>query len=501
MNEIYILQLGGEDWNKRYSLPQAICLDYAECFRESSLKSYDLFFLDRNPLEEEIEPLYRAIKAYTLFVTEHVDICGGMEWLCKCKKAKYIRIADLERFFLREAKYYYSGSYGEKFDPPNLAIAQGFAGVVDWNGNYEVSLEGDFGSELGQIAYWRNNIPLFQGQVIDLWLEYHKSRGVEISLVVTMFASGSVSSILKQWEFSEKELENVVQIENSQAEGNIFVSVRAGGSGKLQIVALHDRYSRGNHGYFLPGGERYVTSDREEIFCYFDPGDLKPPLNVYFAGYKTKQGFEGYNLMRGMGCPFLLLSEPRLEGGCLYVGTGEYEKLVITIIRRYMRELGFTSDQIILSGISGGTYGALYYGCDIRPHAMILGKPVPSLGDVAANEKHLRPGGLPTTLDMLKYLIGDTDKISVKKLNERFWNKFDAVDWGKSKFVVAYMIEDDYDPTAYDMLLSHLWSSGVQVYGKGIHGRHNDNTPAIVKWFTSQYKKILYEDFSRRKTR
>ena len=60
------------------------------------------------------------------------------------------------------------------------------------------------------------------------------------------------------------------------------------------------------------------------------------------------------------------------------------------------------------------------------------------------------------------------------------------------------MIEDDYDTNAYQTLLSHLQSEGVQVYGKGIHGRHNDNTYAIVNWFVNQYEKVLKEDFFRR---
>ena len=60
---------------------------------------------------------------------------------------------------------------------------------------------------------------------------------------------------------------------------------------------------------------------------------------------------------------------------------------------------------MILSGISMGAYGALYYGCDIKPHAMILGKPLVNIGNVALNEKYLRPGGFPTSLDVLHYLV------------------------------------------------------------------------------------------------
>ena len=203
-------------------------------------------------------------------------------------------------------------------------------------------------------------------------------------------------------------------------------------------------------------------------------------------------------MMKGLGCPFLLLSEPRLEGGSFYMGSDEYERLFVDAIRMHMEELGFTPDQVILSGVSMGAFGAMYYGCDIRPHAMIVGKPLVSIGNVAANEKHLRPGGFPTSLDVLKLQGGGLDKESVERLNNKFWNKFEAADWGKSKFAVAYMIEDDYDTDAYATLLSYLGSDGVQAYGKGLHGRHNDNTPGINNWFLGQYKRILLEDFGRR---
>ena len=48
-------------------------------------------------------------------------------------------------------------------------------------------------------------------------------------------------------------------------------------------------------------------------------------------------------------------------------------------------------------------------------------------------------------------------------------------------------------------ILSHLKSDGVEVYGKGTHGRHNDNTATVMAWFKSQYQKLLEEDFHRKK--
>ena len=498
LDRIRVLQLGSKDWSQCYKLSVDVDFSYMDVFEKVPKKPYDIVFIDRQLLEEELILLQKATKAYTLFVTEEIELSPAMREYYICKKGQRIAEADIQHFLLQEVRNYFPKPYGEKFNPKNMSIARNFSGSVTWDGNYSVILEGDFGEEFCQIAFWRNNIPIFQGQAIDMWLEYQKSSDVEIALCVTQFVQGSISEIQQKWVFSEKELEDVVVVDNQLRTGPVFVSLQAKGSGRLQIMALHDRHSRRGHGYFLPGGERHVTSNREEVFCYFDPGDRKPPLNVYFSGYKTQQGFEGYNLMRKMGCPFLLIAEPRMEGGSFYMGSEEYEKIIPDIIRKYMAELGFHRRQVILSGLSMGTYGALYYGCDILPHAMILGKPLASIGDVAANEKLHRSCGFPTSLDVLHYLYGDTDENAIQSLNERFWNKFDTSNWGESKFIVSYMIEDDYDSNAYDKMISHLWADGVEVYGKGIHGRHNDATGAIVGWFASQYEKILMEDFSRR---
>ncbi len=502
MEEIRILQLGEKDWNRTYTLPDWVRLDYAEQFgihtEEKAVKPYDMVFLDRMPRKEEIEPLYQATKTYTLFLTENVEMDSDLERLCRRKKAQHIASADIQEFLLKEAKYYYPKPYGAKFNLKDVAIAPGFQGSVKWNGNHDVTLEGEFGEEFRQIVYWRYNTFLNQGQTVDFWLEYSKDTEVSIVFEITQFANGSISQEIGHWIFEEVDLRQIIRLE-SKGIGSVFLSVSAKGKGKFKLIALHQRNSRGNHGYFLPGGERYVTHDREEAFCYFDPGDLKPPLCVYFSGYKTLQGFEGYYMMKGMGCPFLLIAEPRLEGGGFYMGSPEYEKIYVDMIQKYMAELEFSANQVVLSGLSMGTYGALYYGCDIKPYAIILGKPLASIGNVAANEKLSRPGGFPTSMDVLWTQNGALDEEAVEKLNARFWNKFEATDWKHTRFIIAYMIEDDYDADAYQMLISHMQSEGVQIYGKGLHGRHNDNTGGIVNWFLDRYGKVLDEDFARGK--
>ena len=260
---------------------------------------------------------------------------------------------------------------------------------------------------------------------------------------------------------------------------------------------LHYREIQETEGTFLPGDVRHADSAGEEFFSYLNRMDGKPPLNVYFSGYRSLEGFEGYHMMRSMGAPFLLLADPRLEGGSFYLGSEEYEQKLEETIRNAMKQLDFSGQQVIMSGISMGAFGAAYYSTAILPHTVILGKPLMNAGAVAANEKLLRPGGFATSLDVLLHLEGATDEAAVQRLNHRMWDRFDRADFSGTSFAVSYMQQDDYDPFAYENLLEHLKGKTVQIYGKGMSGRHNDNTDGIVQWFKRQYRKILQEDFGR----
>lgn len=494
-----MLQLGGQDWRKLYNIPSELEWIYEEKVTETSKKEFDILVLDRAPLDEEVEALQNLIRAYTLFVTTNVDLSGNAKYLFDCKEGRVISDEEIPDLISREFLNYYRNSYGESISLEELSVSRNFHGKVKWHGNCFVNLTGSFGKEYCQVAMWRRNILVDRRRPIDLWLEYEKDDTVEVKLVVRLFSNGSVSDISETYEFDENDLKKTICLESLKKDSVAYFYLMAKGRGELNIKALHYRHSRKEHGVFLPGGERRVTSKREEIFFYYDPGDMKPPLNVYFSNYKPKEGFEGYYLMKSLGCPFLLISEARLEGGSFYMGSEEFEKMIVSGIRKYMRKLNFSPEQVVFSGLSMGAYGALYYGYDINPHALVIGKPIASLGNVALNETLGRVGGFPTSLDIPMNICGETSKESAATINNRFWDKFSRGYWKETKFIVTYMIEDDYDRDAYEQILSNLPTIGVQIYGKGIHGRHNDETYGIINWFTSQYKEMLRDDFGRRK--
>lgn len=498
MNKIQVLQYGRKNWKEIYSVPEFIELTYFEDCKADSKEIYDLLIVDSDiNSSSDLKLLLSCVKGYCVYLTENVTMSGYTQQLNASKCGKRLYTGDVDSFFREEAPNFYATPYGEKFNRSFLVVNEGFRGEVTYCGSYDLQLTGDFGENFKQAAYWKNNIPVFEDQCIDLFLEYEVTGTVEVKLVIYQFYSGATKDFQQVWEFSGEELRDVVRIENHSPYGPIFVSVQAKGNGTLKIISLHDRYSRKDFGYFLPGGERYATSKGEEIFCYYDPGDLKPPLSFYFSGYRSQEGFEGYFMMRKMGCPFVLISDPRLEGGAFYLGEKEYEQLMISVIKKYMEKAGFDRSQVIFSGASMGTFGSLYYGCEIRPHALILGKPLANMGNVAKNETLERVGGFPTSLDVLLKNYGNLSVESIQAFNDRFWRKFDQADWSDTKFIVSYLYEDDYDPKGYSDILSHLNSAGVSVYGKGIHGHHTDNTAQVMQWFKSQYAKVFREDFQR----
>lgn len=498
MKKIHVLLLATDESAVNLSLPDYVRLEVSTCLTELPRPMYDLVILDRTPSGEECGLLRQAARAHTLFVTEKVDAEACRE-VCLSRLAQPLESRQIPRFLQEQAQWFFADSYGEKYPPTQLEVSADFTGEVSWQGSYALHLAGNFGEKMTQAVFWRGNIPIEEGQTIDFWLEYSATPGVELSFRVVEFAAGGLCDMIGSWEFSGAALNHDLRV-RAEKKGFLFVSLSACGSGTLEIIALHDRHSRGPYGYFLPGGERYTTSRREEIFCYFDPGDCKPPLNVYFSGYKTREGFEGYHLMRGMGSPFLLISDARLEGGAFYLGFEEYENLMVSVLRKYLRRLGFTEKDLILSGISMGSTGALYYGSDLHPHAVIVGKPLANLGTIAANEKRIRPGGFPTSLDVLLLHGGAVDGAAVERLDARFWQKFSRADWSDTKLIVSYMLEDDYDRHAYDHMVEALSTGTASIYGRGLHGRHNDNTGGIVQWLSSEYKRLLSEDFAQYNT-
>ncbi|WP_022768322.1 accessory Sec system protein Asp2 [Butyrivibrio sp. NC2007] len=505
---INLLHIGLLDTKAKYVLPPQVnwhhispseCAEIPELIKNRELPSFEVVLL-----EEEISEIYEmesAIEPYSLILCHNKDSNLSFEFvnLIGRKMGVVIDDAMANEFFRRLPQRFFGGQYGAKLHTFDADISRRFVNEIYFDGNRSVCMEGDFGNNWSSLVTWRYNVPLDKGEPLELWLEYTKDEAVDIRLVVRSIVSGSLDEVAFTWIF-EDELKNpdeTMLLEDSGMKTVLAFSLQVRGKGRINVGNLHFRYSHLGFGVLKTGGDKRQDASKEEIISYFDPMDRKPPLCVYFSGYRTAEGFEGYYMMKALGAPFLLLGDPRLEGGAFYMGSKEYEEQIKDIIRSTLDKLGFTNQQLVLSGISMGSTGALYYSPDFLPYQVIVGKPLANLGSIAYNEKYHRPGGFPTSLDVLKGIAGGIGPAQIKEGNDIFWDKFDSADFSNTRFAISYMREDDYDLTGYEDLVNHLSSKEITIYGKGMTGRHNDNTAGVVEWFRSRYVRVFKDSFNR----
>lgn len=526
-NELLVFQYGGPDLSGQLRLPDGMtwkrCAENETTIKE---KSADVLVIGSRPDAAVLDALAGLAAAHNVFsLVPAEEEKTPWKIFQKRKMVQYLPAITQEWVDALPLRYW-RGQYGERAKMEELAISRDFHGEIHFHGHDRIFLNGAFGVDYEPLVEWRFHYMLEKDRDRDLWLEYSADRGVVLRLCVRLSLEGSSRDVIKTLYFdlepdsADQEAagraagglsgNNLPEDEEKAGDQNTELhipsfgvrcymnfSLEVKGTGELRLGTLHVRNSRQGFGTFLAGGRRFADRNRREFCSYFDPMDLKPPLNVYYSGYRTAEGFEGYYMMRNLGAPFLLFTDPRLEGGCFYLGSEEYENAILETIRSAMSYLGFGRDDLIMSGISMGTSGALYYGVQLRPHAIILGKPLINLGDIADNEKKIRPGGFPTSLDVMLTQTGEASSERIEAMNRRMWDKIDSANLKNVRIAISYMQQDDYDMTAYEDLLNHLEKKDVRIYGKGLLGRHNDNTKGVLEWLLSRYRNIMRTDFKR----
>lgn len=462
---------------------------------------FDGVLLTEQVAEAELTPLMASIEAYGLFHVSGLSFEKKEDQgIFRRKQLRELPFASsIEESITFLNLTLFESQYGAKLKVPDIDVNPNFTGRVSYDGHVAVNFEGDFGQDFQPLFAFRYNLSTVP-VALELWLEYIKQAGdCQIQLEIIPMRAGSLYDLLPSLILSEEELKEPYVLESYQTEiGFYAVTVQARGSGKLSFGPLHWRYSRQGLGRFVLGGERLTDEKRQELIYYFNPGDMKPPMTVYFSGYRSAEGFEGFGIMKSLKSPFMLIGDPRLEGGAFYLGSDELEGKIEEVIQESLDYLGFSSDQLILSGLSMGTYGALYYASRFNPYGVVVGKPFTNLGDTAAGLKLKRPDEFETSADVLLNASGGLSQEHIERLNQKFWTRFDESQFLKTNFAIAYMENDDYDNQATKLLIENLSKKGAHIYAKGYEGRHNDNSQAINKWFMRQYVNLLEEGFGRK---
>ena len=504
----HILQIGSENWLEQVEIPEEMGWHYfsgqdlpslKEYMEEQEIQKFKALLLDRPEDLLALKDQMDFFQPYTIFYNHHFQQEAFPEEVKELLRLKQVRawdFSDKSRFLYQVTRFLYDGQYGEAFTAYDIRIRPDFPGSQTVLGKHLLQLKGVFGKDFTPLAQWVYNYVYDGITPINLWLEYEKEPSCQLQLRIQFFQSGGIGELVKEIVYSEEDLKEPILLDDFERYYLSFC-LEAKGEGELKIGALHKRFSHGPFGEMTIGAQTLRDSKRQEIFAYFHPGDLKPPLNIYFSGYRPAEGFEGFVMMRRMGSPFILFSDPRLEGGSFYMGSQELEDQIVAYIDQYLDWLGFGPKEMNFSGLSMGTFGALYYGSSYSPHAILVGKPIVNLGDVAANLKFKRPDEFGTSLDMMQLLVGQVSREGIDLLNQRFWNRFNQADLKDTILALAYMRDDDYDQLAYPKILEALYDHPVRIISSSRPGRHNDATAPIVEWFLTQYKEIMERDFGR----
>lgn len=519
-----ILQIGYENWAKEletlpedlvwfFTPPEAISSFLAEEKQRALAKlppskegeelpkvhlRFDAILVTDTVKESELAGLMNTIEAYSLFCLEGLGLESEEPYGIFSRKV----LRELPQPSTKEDLVHFlhltlfGSQYGAKLKIPEIDVNPSFTGKVTYEGHVSVSFKGFFGEEFAPLFTFRYNLSTFP-IALELWLEYIKVAG-ENEIFLELTPLYGVHDMKDSIILYESDLATPHILEPNEEVDFYAVTVYAKGEGKLSFGPLHWRYSRMGLGRFVLGGERYSDSKRQEFIYYFNPGDMKPPMNVYFSGFRPAEGFEGFGIMKSLKAPFMLIGDPRLEGGSFYGGSDLFEESLAKVIQDSLDYLGFSSSDLILSGLSMGTFGALYYAPYFEPYGVVVGKPFTNVGDTAAGMKLKRPDEFETSADILLNLTGGVEETSIAQLNQKFWDTFIQADFRRTRFAIAYMENDDYDGQAAQRLIEHLSAKGVHIYTKGYEGRHNDNSHAINKWFMRQYVDLLEEGYGRK---
>ena len=501
-----ILQIGIDNWAHHYEIPENMdwyyfCPNSPLALRKmmemEGITSFQAILIEDGQYLSDLLPFIHHIEPYTLFYDQDFKAPDSVIFdLLKQRCARAVDFSDPQELLNDLSTSLFGGGYGDKLFPSSIEIHPSFEGSITYQGFEHVTLEGNFGDDFQQLAYWSYNIMVYKNLPIELWLEYEKQGNCEFRIVIRKIWNGSVDDFFEEEVYSEADLGKAIIMDSKDSNYLLIISIEACGNGKLQLGNLHQRWSRKQFGKFVLGGGILHDESRDEINYFFHPGDFKPPLAVYFSGFRPAEGFEGYWMMKNLGCPFLLFSDPRLQGGAFYLGSDELENKVKQTIQYYLDYLGLTSKDLILSGISMGTFPSFYYGASFEPHAIIVGKPLANIGTIARRGRLEAPGVFDTSFDILRHQTGGISSQHMLKLDQRFWKVFKQADFSMTTFGLSYMKDEDMDSQAYEQLVSHLCNTGAKILSRGTVGRHNDDSNTNILWFLHFYNMVL-EDFGR----
>ena len=287
-----VLQIGRDDWSASCRVPAGLEWVFADVDDESGFDADVIGRVDVTVLDalcglarlQAVDPL---VTPYTLLVSRSLMTAfdDTYQQFFARKVAVYEDLEDRQGVVDEIPRRYFTKPFGQKLEIRTMLVSPFHESDAWYEGNAFLATNVDNDGDFRQLAMWKENILYENRRPLELWPEYVKDAGCEIELVVQLVQSGTADVIAYQKAYSEAELAEPIVFSHPTS-GYLSCSIFARGHGVVRIGPVHYRHSRLGAGDLLPGGRRIVDARREELFYYFHPGDLRPPLNIYFAGYR-----------------------------------------------------------------------------------------------------------------------------------------------------------------------------------------------------------------------
>lgn len=510
-----VLQLGNRNWQTQYNVPVATKWIYndpnyfATLLRPKVKKGqrppkqqkYFNLVLITSPVDltdEEWSRLHWKMDPYRVMytpgVTESLSVAG--QRFLDLNRASLVEddpqtvINDIDR------KYFAAEFGGFRMAPNQLIINPTFTlknVTYPDPGHLTVHVNSDHWQQLGS---YRQNWYVAPHHQLKVWLEYSQNVNVVIRLRVALDDGSGRHYVINL----DGRHEPIIPTPVTDRGQFLAVAMEVRGVGELTIGYTHGRWTRYGVGHYIPGGQRLVDpSNNEEIAYYFNPGDGKPPLNVYFSGIDIVEQFEGKNMVRRTHAPSICFFDPRLSLGEFYVSQ-VLEHKVTQLIKQTLANLNFTNHDLVMMGISAGSYAAVKLGAPLQPRAIIVGKLLGNLGHIAARGRLHRPNDFQGSYDVVTRILNQEANLhNLHDLDESYWAILRESDLTHTKVFVTYMLNDNFDNLAFQQFSNMPAVKASEEFAyKGYPGRHNDNSYAISSWLKERIRQVMIDDFGRR---
>lgn len=352
-------------------------------------------------------------------------------------------------------------------------------------GRFSAQFSGDFGTTWQQIGTLNTFVDDLMPHVENMvWLDYAQTETVAVQVQFIFYKDNQIQAVQTLTGDELRQQQAIGGIADYQ---DYQILIFAKGTGKLDLHVLHQRRSRHGLGTLLPGDERQMTHDQEEVLSYFNPGDRQAPLIVNFSGIRLHvDGFEMRGPLNELGTPYLLFSDVRMQGGAFHIGSETYEQKIVEIIKKAMKTLDLKPEDVILTGYSMGSFPAMYYAADIKPHALVVAKPLISLGTLTGNAEFPREVNQDWTLDVRRFLAGRMHPDDTDMLDNTLWQHIENVDWSKITVALFTLKQDEYDGQSLPKLLSFFEANKTPLIHVQEEGTHTAKIPEMIAFIKAQ---------------